>query len=427
MQARIRIATIRMTLEARKGGSPAIMKSSWVFSHNREFDPGSAANIAIVVAVVVTFITAAVTQDPALTLPVWIILFALGALHLFLYFPPKEFFFCEQKPARMAAYFLLQLLICGTMQYLGNGHFWLLFLPLSSQASFVFTRKAMAVFSVLVIVLFLLPIETGNLAGTIQYGLIFVSAQVFVLIFSEVAVRERTISREKDKIARELEEANARLREAAVQAEELIRSRERNRMAREIHDSLGHYLTVVNVQLEAAKALVEDRGWKDSAPELFAALDKAQALTRNGLEDVRRSVAALRASATADRPLRDALQSLAEESREAGLLVGLAVDGDARNLPPQHELTLFRAAQEGLTNVRKHARASRADLRLHFAANSVRLDVIDNGVGVAECGGESESRFGLLGLRERAELLHGRFDIVDAEGGGTRLTVELPT
>src|SRR5207237_10893328 len=112
-----------------------------------------------------------------------------------------------------------------------------------------------------------------------------------------------------------------------------------NRLAREIHDSLGHYLTVINVQLEAAQVLVP------AEPERAkTALRQAQSLAQEGLADVRRSVASLRADPMGDRPLTEAVADLVQESRAAGIITSLEVRGQSRSLAPQAELTLYRAA-----------------------------------------------------------------------------------
>src|SRR6185369_12887105 len=111
-----------------------------------------------------------------------------------------------------------------------------------------------------------------------------------------------------------LAEANQQLRDHAAQVEELASTKERNRLAREIHDSLGHYLTVVNVQIGAAQAILEQ-----DRPRALDHLSKAQALTQEGLAEVRHSVAALRASPTESGPLPEALAKLAEQWNAAGL------------------------------------------------------------------------------------------------------------
>ncbi|HEX6245425.1 MAG TPA: ATP-binding protein, partial [Polyangiales bacterium] len=128
---------------------------------------------------------------------------------------------------------------------------------------------------------------------------------------------------------------------------------------------------------------------------------------RQGLDEVRRSVALLREGAAARADLLQTLAALAQESSQAGLPTQLEVDGCPRHIPEPIEFTLYRAAQEALTNARRHARASEAQLRLCFAADEVQLDVLDDGVGnPAPVPG-----FGFIGLRERAELIGARLEI----------------
>src|SRR5581483_6155065 len=221
-----------------------------------------------------------------------------------------------------------------------------------------------------------------------------------------------------ERLAAELGDANRRLREYAIQAEELATVRERNRVAREIHDSLGHYLTVINVQIEAARTLMATD--REGALD---ALHQAQSLAKEGLADVRHSVAALRVSPIAALPLPEALGLLVDESRAAGINTELVVLGATVPLTPQAELTFYRAAQEGLTNVRKHARAAHATLTLDYRdGGAVKLALEDDGAGCDEAGGG----FGLLGVRERAQLLGGGFRVRTDEGQGFTLEVELP-
>jgi signal transduction histidine kinase len=175
------------------------------------------------------------------------------------------------------------------------------------------------------------------------------------------------------------------------------------------------------VQLEAARTVLDS-----DRPRALDALAKAQALAKEGLAEVRRSVAALRAAPTDGRPLPEVIAALADETRAAGVATELAVLGTPRRLAPEAELTLYRAAQEGLTNLRKHAHASRADLTLDYRDEAtVRLAVRDNGVG-ADGAGTARGGFGLLGVRERAHLLGGAVRVRTAAGWGFALDVEVP-
>jgi len=220
-----------------------------------------------------------------------------------------------------------------------------------------------------------------------------------------------------ESLAERLRAANDQLRRYAGQVEELAITRERNRLAREIHDSLGHYLTVVNVQIEAARAML-DRD-RDKAAQ---ALDRAQGLTREGLADVRRSVSALRESPLTGLSLGEALERLAETCRTAGLAVDLTVSQTAGDLDEGRALTVYRSVQEALTNARKHAQASKVTVRLSRDASRVTLTVADDGRGCADPGGG----FGLRGLCERAQTWRGDCRVETAPGEGFRLTVSLP-
>ncbi|MCK6211406.1 sensor histidine kinase [Georgenia sp. EYE_87] len=247
----------------------------------------------------------------------------------------------------------------------------------------------------------------------LRAGLGTLAAVVFGLVLAELLVREQ---RARDQLA----EAHAQLRGYAAQAEQLATTQERNRLARDIHDGLGHHLTVVQMQLQAARAVLAS----DSArtEELLA---KAQGQAEAALAEVRRSVSALREPGTA-RPLPDSLRGLTEEASAAGVPAELQVAGPARPLPAEAEEALFRAAQEGLTNVRKHARASRASVVLDYRdPAAVAVEVRDDGVGADPRAG-TPLGFGLLGAQERAERLGGRLRVDSAPGRGLTLRVEVP-
>jgi signal transduction histidine kinase len=210
-------------------------------------------------------------------------------------------------------------------------------------------------------------------------------------------------------------------------ARELAVTEERNRLAREIHDSVAHYLTVVNVQLEAAEKL--------SAEQPERALEqvrRARRLTLESLQEVRRSVAALRASTLEELSLPRALRRLAAEFGEStgiAVEVEVAIPDDAR-VAPEAALALYRAAQEGLTNVHRHAGASAIRLSLARGNGHLTLVVQDDGVGPPADETPEHGGFGVLGLRERVELLGGQvsFGPAHPQGArrGARLAVMLP-
>ncbi|HHY89379.1 MAG TPA: sensor histidine kinase, partial [Chloroflexi bacterium] len=225
------------------------------------------------------------------------------------------------------------------------------------------------------------------------------------------------LTRREQQARLELAEAHEQLREYAARVEELAMTRERNRLAREIHDGLGHYLTAINVQIRAAQARL------DQDPELSReALSKAQQMTQEALADVRSSISALRADPTSSRPLEETIRLLLADVRATGLQTRLTVNGEPRSLPQEVEFACFRMVQEGLTNVCKHAQAKRVDLHLEFLEDSVRIRLQDDGKGADSPAGG----FGLLGLRERCEMLGGSLNIATRPGEGFMLTMEVP-
>jgi signal transduction histidine kinase len=246
----------------------------------------------------------------------------------------------------------------------------------------------------------------------------FLIEGTFTVVCMNLVVSTLKGRKEMERMAAELAAANRHLGAYAAQAEELAAARERNRLAREIHDSVGHYLTVVRVQLEAALAM----HYRGSGLALDA-VQKAQSLAGEGLREIRSSIAALRAAPLESRTLCEALLALVAECESAGLTVNIDVQGTERELTAGAGLTLYRAAQEGLTNVRKHAAGAGARLLIDFRPpETVRLTVSDDGPGAAS----TDRGFGLLGLRERAALLGGTFSTQTSPGGGFSLTLELP-
>lgn len=358
----------------------------------------------------------------------WSLLGTRGSIRLLLW----EGGVPRPQPARtpglgVVFYFAGQVSLAGLVYYLGDvGHepnlVWLALLPPVAYGAFILERTGVAVISSLTLVIFVFNVVQRHGWSGVPYGLVaFSFALVFTLVFALLVVSAEKSRLLVQQLAEELRAANLKLRTYAVQVEELAVARERNRLAREIHDSLGHYLTVVNVQIRAAAAL------QQSDPvRAHEALEKARALTEEGLCDIRRSVGTLRASPLDNRLLAEALREMIRESGTTGLTTELEVRGEPRPLSPSAALALYRAGQEGLTNVCKHARATRVVLVLDFSApTQVTLNVTDDGCGtLAE--GVAPTGFGLIGLRERVQLLGGEVRVCATPGTGFTLEVEVP-
>jgi signal transduction histidine kinase len=315
-------------------------------------------------------------------------------------------------------YIAIQVLLGLAIVYLGEGTTWLVILPVISQIVIVFPRREAWLMNVAIYICLLFFIrfwQDNGFNWELAFGLL--CGMIFVILFSQIVLNEQNMRSEVERLYLELSEANRRLHEYAVQVEELATLQERNRLARDIHDGLGHYLTAINMQIKAAQAILDQ-----DRPRAVDALGKAQNLAEEALADVRNSVAALRGGPTLSQPLPDAIESLLLECRAEGLVAELITAGDYRTLASQADLTLYRVAQEALTNVRKHALASRVDITLQYENDKVCLTVCDNGIGSEK----PEGGFGLFGLRERVQLLHGKVSIRTALRQGFCIEVELP-
>jgi signal transduction histidine kinase len=215
-------------------------------------------------------------------------------------------------------------------------------------------------------------------------------------------------------LALQLTRLSAQNRESDLMAE-------RNRVARDIHDTLAQGFTGVIAQLEAAKGALSQRKKVRASDHL----DRAGELAREGLREARRSVQALRPLALEEKPLPAALKDLMERMTTGTTMEAkLSLHGEPRKLPPELETNLLRIDQEVLTNALRHAHASQFDVLLVFESREIRLKLRDNGHGFDPA--KSHEGFGLQGMRERAEDVGGQFSIESSEGNGTVISIVLP-
>jgi signal transduction histidine kinase len=209
----------------------------------------------------------------------------------------------------------------------------------------------------------------------------------------------------------------------AATLEQLTISRERNRLARELHDTLAHTLSGVAVQLEAVKSL-----WGVNAEEARALLEQSLNHTRSGLTETRRALRALRATPLEDLGLALALRNLAETMAErSGLTLDLCIQENLNNLSSSIEQGIYRVAQEALENTARHAMARHVKVELVKNDENLILAIMDDGRGFDLHGVDTESHFGLRGMRERAEAMGGTLEVESrsVEGTTVRLQVRL--
>lgn len=302
-----------------------------------------------------------------------------------------------------------------------TGIFPILYFILSPQAMLLLPQRP----AVLWIVAFIL-VAGGNIVITQGWseGLIvlpvYAGGYFFFGTFAHALVRADAARRESQVLLAELQEAHRQLQEYAARIEELVVVEERNRLAREMHDTLGHHLTVASVQLEGAQRLcIAD-------PERAASMvGTVRQQVREALSELRSTVAALRTPIEADLQLSSSLSRLMAHFEEAtSLTIHKVLPEEMPDLPDTHRLTLFRATQEALTNIQKHAEAERVWLVLTVHDELVTLLVSDDGQGISLSA--DHVGYGLRGLRERTAQLGGELHLEPRPGGGAQLSLRLP-
>jgi signal transduction histidine kinase len=255
-----------------------------------------------------------------------------------------------------------------------------------------------------------------NKPGHSTGELVFIPLLFGICWLAGFALRER---------AEEAEAAEARAAEAEREREVTARiavAEERARIARELHDVVAHAVSVMVLQVGAVRhklpeTLAEDR----------QALEGVERAGRSALAEMRRLLSAMRREEDdlelAPQPGVDGLDALVQEVGRAGLPVELHVEGERLALPPAIDLSVYRIAQEGLTNALRHAHASRAELALRYAPREVRIEIRDDGEGPSESDGLGH---GLVGIRERVKIYGGDMTAGALEGGGFVLSARLP-
>jgi signal transduction histidine kinase len=225
------------------------------------------------------------------------------------------------------------------------------------------------------------------------------------------------LASEQRKQRRELAEANRKLVRYASTLEQLTVSRERNRLARELHDTLAHTLSGLTVQLDAIAVV-----WQPMPPQVQAMFDRALSVARSGLDETRRALQALRAMPLEEMGLVWAIGDLSEKAAAGnGWALHLSLPDRLDALPPEVEQCYYRVAQEALANVSRHAEAKTVWVSLQRMQSELHLEVRDDGRGFGPGSDATEEQFGIQGMRERAELIGGQLEVESHPGQGTTI------
>jgi signal transduction histidine kinase len=351
---------------------------------------------------------------------------AAGWIHVLLGRSPRP---RSEHPARMLIYFVGLLVIGGVLTARQPMYFVFLitgFFHASLLRPWPLAIGGVAATSILIHVLITgFPWPTTEL--WVMFGTIIVVQTVAIGFGIVIGERLKVLNQEREQAVERLEvalEENAGLHEQLVrQAREAGVLDERQRMAREIHDTIAHGLTGVITQLEAA----EQAGDRDGDWQRH--VDNAARLARESLAEARRSVEASRPGALETATLPDALSAVARTwSALNDIAVEVVTTGDPVSLHPEIETALLRTAQEALANVARHASATRAGITLSYMGDVVTLDVRDDGIGfrVPETGEQRGSGFGLTAMRQRVGRVAGTLVIESEPGGGTAICARVP-
>ena len=284
--------------------------------------------------------------------------------------------------------------------------------------------------------LFSWPVTGGQLGGFFSLGVSIFSFTAFAMLvqhlISEQFERNQLIL-QLSQANTELEEAHRRLSESAMQEQELAVLRERTRLAREMHDTLGHALVLISIKLEAAQRL------RQRDPERCdRELESTKEIARTSMKELRASIANLRSPALELEPACRAISRYAREmAQRTGLRVSYDLHPDIEGLPEPVEETLWKVGQEALTNVEKHAHAQNVVLHISRRGDHVLMRVQDDGVGLPQelwqehedgqitCT-SPEGHYGLSGMFERVESIGGHLYLRPGAERGTSVEVELP-
>jgi signal transduction histidine kinase len=327
----------------------------------------------------------------------------------------------DATPRQMHLYLSIQTLIIG-ISLTQESIFIFLFFILSAQAMVSLPTRA----GLRWIALFTVVTVAGNFVNNADLwsGLInsVVNAAGFLFFgaFGNALMRAETVRAESQQLLVELQDAHRQLQAYAERVESLAVVEERNRLSREMHDTLGHRLTVSIVQLEGAGRLIER-----DPPRAAQMVGTVREQLVEGLEELRQTLAALRNPIATAAALPKMLQTLAADFASATQMqIQTELPDHLPDLSEAQRNAIYRTAQEALTNAQRHARATCVKLTVESTAERVRIIVEDDGIGFDLA--NRAPGIGLHGMRERASHLYGHLEINSQPGRGTRLTLTLP-
>jgi signal transduction histidine kinase len=321
-------------------------------------------------------------------------------------------------------FFTLNLVICLLQIHFQLGYYLWVFLIFLGLTLAVLPQRPALIIGIIASILFLPKEVPWNQLGTLNFSFLFDQLCRLAFPWTIGLLIHQLIdnNQARAQLIAELEAAKKMLETTRNRDIELATLRERERLARDFHDTLGHQLTTLTVQLEATRRLL-----LVDPPQAATLLEEMQKLSRASMDELRRSLDNLRASGLGPRPLLAALQSLcADAGQRFKIILDCNLPANIGPIPPAVAEVLWRVAQECLTNIGQHAQATRADASLSVLPKEILLRIADNGVGLPAGAEGKPGHYGLRGLRERVEGLGGTFSLATPPSGGTVMEARLP-
>jgi signal transduction histidine kinase len=385
------------------------------------YKSGGSSDLAFAVVVLASYFAMfSSISDPNLMRLILMVFLGIAYISIGIY----GYSFCLKKLRfeYMILYFLIQIPIGSLIVFLGQGSGFsaLLLLPLAGHAVVMAPGYWLYFINGIIVSGYILSVKmhTGSWNEVWTTLPAVLAGLIYIMVFTQMALEEELSRRESERLNSELETANNRLKIYAEEVEKLTIIQERNRLAREIHDGLGHYLTTINMQLQAAHAIIET-----DVKKADEAIEKARNQSKLALIDVRKSVSALRYDPGNIESINSVIEKAIRPCEWVGIEPHFDVIGLEKPISNTIHSTIFRIAQETVNNTCKYSNAKNYFFILDYL-NPKRLciRISDDGLGAKN----HEGGFGLLGLKERIELLDGNIDIQSFPSKGFQLEIELP-
>jgi NarL family two-component system sensor histidine kinase YdfH len=382
----------------------------------------------LLLGIMLTVYVMVVVNDPAMQQPGRLVLFTVlmvvhGALRLW------GFRLAQGQRGWLLVYFLVQgglALTIGLLAQLEGLVLALYMALVGESAGMLWPDRRALVLAASFFVLLLGVNVVFIWGGAVLVGLLPLLGLLlaFVLIYVLLYIRQVQAREEAQSLLHELETANRQLSDYAAQVEELTISQERQRMARELHDTLAQGLAGLILQLEAADGYLEGGNQAQARTVVQQAMQRA----RTTLQEARRAIQALRPEILEQGNLVDALGHEVDQfAATAGIRATLEVSGEPPEAPAGMTLDILRIVQEALSNVGRHAQAGHVWVRLSHDDGALQVVVQDDGLGFDPTAGRQRPGcFGLAGMQERAERIGGSLQVESEPGQGARLVLRVP-